>query len=76
MLLQLSKTFIRWFGLSFLFLLKCFTPIIGVSMLMLYILYETTCPQTPQQNRVVKQKNRHILEMAKTLLIEATTQQS
>ncbi|CAL8084703.1 unnamed protein product [Prunus armeniaca] len=33
------------------------------------IIHETTCPQTPQQNGVVKRKNRHLLEIARALLI-------
>ncbi|CAL8164315.1 unnamed protein product [Prunus armeniaca] len=33
------------------------------------IIHETTCPQTPQQNDVAEQKNRHLLETARALLI-------
>lgn len=32
------------------------------------LIHETSCPQTPQQNGVAKQKNRHILETARALL--------
>ncbi|KAI5350200.1 hypothetical protein L3X38_003091 [Prunus dulcis] len=35
------------------------------------IIHETTCPQTPQQNGVAEQKNRHLLETARALLIGA-----
>ncbi|CAL2271851.1 unnamed protein product [Prunus armeniaca] len=35
------------------------------------ILHETTCPQTPQQNGVAEQKNQHLLETARALLIGA-----
>ncbi|CAL2271706.1 unnamed protein product [Prunus armeniaca] len=35
------------------------------------IIHETTCPQTPQQNGVAKRKNRHLLEIARALLIGA-----
>jgi len=34
------------------------------------ILYETSCPQT-QQNNIAERKNRHILETARALLISA-----
>ncbi|CAL8091657.1 unnamed protein product [Prunus armeniaca] len=33
------------------------------------IIHETTCPQTPQQNGVAEQKNRHLLETTKAFLI-------
>ncbi|XP_068344208.1 uncharacterized protein [Pyrus communis] len=36
------------------------------------ILHETTCPYTPQQNEVEERKNRHILETACALLLEAS----
>ncbi|CAL2232369.1 unnamed protein product [Prunus armeniaca] len=36
------------------------------------ILYETTCPQTPQQNRVAERRNRHILAAARALLLGAS----
>ncbi|CAL8989639.1 unnamed protein product [Prunus brigantina] len=35
------------------------------------LLHETTCPYTPQQNGVAERKNRHILETARSILIEA-----
>lgn len=35
------------------------------------ILLETTCPHTPQQNGVVEQKHRHLLETAQALRFEA-----
>ncbi|CAL2264875.1 unnamed protein product [Prunus armeniaca] len=35
------------------------------------IIHETTCPQTPQQNGVAEQKNRHFLETSRALLIGA-----
>ena len=35
------------------------------------IIHQTTCPQTPQQNGVAERKNRHILEVARSMLIGA-----
>ncbi|RVW38219.1 Retrovirus-related Pol polyprotein from transposon TNT 1-94 [Vitis vinifera] len=35
------------------------------------ILHETSCSQTPQQNGIAERKNRHILETAHALLINA-----
>lgn len=37
-----------------------------------WILYETTCPRTPQQNGVAESKNHHILETARALLLRAS----
>ncbi|CAL2252914.1 unnamed protein product [Prunus armeniaca] len=34
------------------------------------IIYDMTCPQTPQQNGVAERKNRHLLKTARPLLIE------
>jgi len=34
------------------------------------ILHQTTCPYSPQQNGVAKRKNRHILEVTRSLLID------
>jgi len=31
------------------------------------ILHQTTCPHSPQQNGVAKRKNRHILEVIRSL---------
>jgi len=33
------------------------------------ILHQTTCPYSPQQNGVAERKNRHILEVTRSLLI-------
>jgi len=33
------------------------------------IVYQSSCPYTPQQNDIVECKNRHLLEVAHTLLI-------
>jgi hypothetical protein len=33
------------------------------------ILHQTTCPYTPTQNGVAKRKNRHLLEMARCMMI-------
>ena len=32
------------------------------------ILHQTTCPDTPPQNGVAERKNRHILEIARSLM--------
>ena len=34
------------------------------------ILHQITCPHTPQQNGVAERKNRHLIETARTLLID------
>jgi len=34
------------------------------------ILHQTTCPYSPQQNGVAERKNRHILEVTKSLSID------
>jgi len=34
------------------------------------ILHQTTCPYSPQQNEVAERKNRHILEVTRSLLID------
>ncbi|KAF3659003.1 Endoribonuclease Dicer -like protein 3b [Capsicum annuum] len=34
------------------------------------IVHQTSCPYTPQQNGIAERKNRHLLETARTLLIE------
>jgi len=35
------------------------------------ILYQTSCAYTPQQNRVVKRKSRHLIETTHTILIHS-----
>ncbi|PHT51554.1 RecQ-mediated genome instability protein 1 [Capsicum baccatum] len=35
------------------------------------IVHQTSCPYTPQQNGIAERKNRHLLEAARTLLIES-----
>ena len=35
------------------------------------IIHQTTCPQTPEQNGVSERKNRHLLEIARSLLFSA-----
>ena len=35
------------------------------------IIHQTSCPYTPQQNGVAKRKNRHLIETARTLLIQS-----
>ncbi|KAL5777431.1 hypothetical protein ACOSP7_010357 [Xanthoceras sorbifolium] len=36
------------------------------------IMSQRSCPYTPQQNGVVERKNRHLLDMVRTLLIESS----
>jgi transposase InsO family protein len=33
------------------------------------IQHQTTCPYTPEQNRVAERKNRHLLEVARSMMI-------
>jgi len=35
------------------------------------ILHQSTCPHTPQQNGIAEKKNRHLVEIARTLLLGA-----
>ena len=35
------------------------------------IAYQTTCPYSPQQNRVAERKNRHLLEVVRASLFRA-----
>ncbi|PRQ56600.1 putative RNA-directed DNA polymerase [Rosa chinensis] len=35
------------------------------------IIHQTSCPQTPEQNGVSERKNRHLLDMARSLLLSA-----
>ena len=35
------------------------------------IISQRSCPFTPQQNRVAERKNRHLLDVVRTLLIES-----
>ena len=36
------------------------------------IISQRTCPATPQQNGVAERKNRHLLDVNRTLLLEAS----
>ena len=36
------------------------------------IISQCTCPYTPQQNGVAKPKNKHLLDVTRTLLIESS----
>jgi hypothetical protein len=65
------------YKLSFLWALKLFNLIMNVNILVKEyrqfcdskgIIHETTCPHTPQQNGIIKQKNRHILETVRTIM--------
>lgn len=33
------------------------------------ILHQSTCPHTPQQNGIAKRKNRHLVEIARSLML-------
>ncbi|CAH9105365.1 unnamed protein product, partial [Cuscuta europaea] len=35
------------------------------------IIFQKSCPKTPQQNGVAERKHRHLLELARTMLITA-----
>ena len=35
------------------------------------ILHQKSCPHTPQQNGIAERKNRHLLEIVRTLLVES-----
>jgi len=35
------------------------------------ILHQSTCPHTPHENGIAKRKNRHLVETARTLLLDA-----
>eukprot|EP00268_Persea_americana_P063208 TRINITY_DN8175_c0_g1_i7.p1 TRINITY_DN8175_c0_g1~~TRINITY_DN8175_c0_g1_i7.p1 ORF type:complete len:107 (-),score=6.52 TRINITY_DN8175_c0_g1_i7:1366-1686(-) len=35
------------------------------------IIHQKSCPHTPQQNGIAERKNRHILEIVRTLLVES-----
>jgi transposase InsO family protein len=37
-----------------------------------YIISQRSCPYTPQQNGVAERKNRHLLDMVRTLLLESS----
>ena len=37
------------------------------------IIHQRSCPSTPQQNGVAERKNRHLLDMVRTLLLESST---
>lgn len=36
------------------------------------IIHQRSCPATPQQNRVAKRKNRHLLDVVLTILLESS----
>lgn len=36
------------------------------------IIYQQSCPYTPQQNGIAERKNRHLLDMVRTLLLESS----
>jgi len=36
------------------------------------IISQRSCPSTPQQNSVVERKNRHLLDVVRTLLLESS----
>ncbi|XP_071687473.1 uncharacterized protein [Rutidosis leptorrhynchoides] len=40
------------------------------------IIHQTTCPHTPQQNRVAERKNRILLEITRALMIESNVPRS
>lgn len=46
---------------------ELFSTILGNFFLLKGILHQSSCNDTPQQNRVAKRKNRHLLEVAKAL---------
>ena len=35
------------------------------------IIHQSSCAHTPQQNKVVERKNRHLVETARTLLLHS-----
>ena len=45
-----------------------FNTILGTYLLQQGIIHQSSCVNTPQQNRIAKCKNRHLLEVARSLL--------
>ena len=54
----------------FLLLFKRYAQILMVSICLLS--FKHSCPSTPQQNGVAERKNRHLLDVVHTILLESS----
>jgi hypothetical protein len=72
------RCFTRWFRLSFIPRLKLFVLTMEVNICLIIsrrifeskVLYTKARVDTPQQNGVAEQKNRHLLEVTRSLMLD------
>ena len=68
-----SNSFILWLKLNLIFLLKQFHTVTFVTFFFSNsVIRRLILPHTPHQNGVVERKHRHIVEMALTMLSQAS----